>query len=62
MIPILLSPVDGLDDAPFARFQKLPTDDKPITQWTQWEKQEEALKNVAEGIRKIVGSLRSQKI
>jgi hypothetical protein len=57
VLPILLRPVDW-QGAPFATLQMLPTGAKPIM---QWEDQDEALENVAKGIRSIVNLLRSQK-
>ena len=53
--PILLRPVD-LEDAPFAQLQFLPQGAKPVT---LWENQDEALTDIAKGIRMIVGQLRS---
>ncbi len=57
VLPILLRPVDW-QDAPFATLQMLPTEAKPIT---QWKDQDEALEDVAKGIRNVVNSLRAQK-
>ena len=57
VLPILLRPVDWRD-APFATLQMLPTGAKPITTWNN---QDEALDDVARGIRDVVNSLRSQK-
>ncbi|WP_228052861.1 TIR domain-containing protein [Nodosilinea sp. LEGE 07298] len=50
VIPIILRPVDwnGLS---FSKLQALPTDGKPITSWPN---QDEALLNVAKGIRSVV--------
>lgn len=56
VLPILLRPVDW-QGAPFATLQMLPTGAKPII---QWKNQDEALEDVAKGIRNIVNSLRSQ--
>jgi hypothetical protein len=57
VLPILLRSVDW-QDAPFATLQMLPTGAKPIMQWMD---QDEALEDVAKGIRNVVSSLRSQK-
>ena len=57
VLPILLHPVDWRD-APFATLQMLPTGAKPITTWNN---QDEALDDVARGIRNVVNVLRSQK-
>ena len=57
VLPILLRPVDW-QGAPFATLQMLPTGAKPIM---QWKDQDEALEDVAKGIRNIVNSLRTQK-
>jgi hypothetical protein len=57
VLPILLRPVDW-QDAPFATLQMLPTGAKPITKWND---PEEALENVAKGIRNVVRSFHAQK-
>ncbi|HET8845021.1 MAG TPA: toll/interleukin-1 receptor domain-containing protein [Ktedonobacteraceae bacterium] len=57
VLPILLRPVDW-QDAPFATLQMLPTGAKPVTKWSD---PEEALEDVAKGIRVVVDSLRAQK-
>ncbi len=57
VLPILLRSVDW-QDAPFATLQMLPTGAKPIM---QWKDQDEALEDVAKGIRNVVSSLHSQK-
>jgi TIR domain-containing protein/Leucine Rich Repeat (LRR) protein len=57
VLPILLRPVDW-QDAPFAKLQMLPAGAIPIT---KWHNQDEALEDVARGIRNVVNSLRSQK-
>ena len=53
VIPIILRPVSW-QDAPFGKFQALPTGAKPIT---MWQNRDEAFLNIAEGIRKAVEEL-----
>ena len=53
VIPIILRPVDW-QDAPFAKLQVLPTGAQPIT---RWENQDDALEDVAKGIRKVVAQV-----
>jgi hypothetical protein len=50
VIPVLLRPVDW-EGAPFARLQGLPTDLRPVT---TWENRDEAMRNIAQGIRRVV--------
>lgn len=53
VIPIILRPVDW-HQAPFAKLQALPKDGRPIT---MWQNQDEALANVAIGVRLATLSL-----
>jgi len=53
VIPIILKPVDW-SGAPFSKLQALPKNAKPIT---TWEDRDEALLDVAQGIRKVVKEL-----
>ncbi len=53
VVPIILRPVDWMG-APFERLQALPTDARPVTLWRNWD---EALLNVAQGIRKAVAEI-----
>lgn len=55
IIPILLRSIYW-QGAPFAKLQVLPTDARPVA---RWEDRDEALFDVAEGIRKVVEELRS---
>jgi Leucine-rich repeat (LRR) protein len=57
VLPILLRSVDW-QGAPFATLQMLPTGAKPIM---QWKDQDEALEDVAKGIRNAINSLRTHK-
>ncbi|HYY57088.1 MAG TPA: TIR domain-containing protein, partial [Pyrinomonadaceae bacterium] len=50
VIPIILRPVDW-ESSPFAKVQALPKDGKAVT---QWKNRDEAFKNIAQGIRKII--------
>jgi hypothetical protein len=54
VIPIILKPCDW-KQAPFARLLALPRDGKPISSWGS---RDEALYDVATGIRKVVEALR----
>jgi len=54
VIPVLLRPCVW-DDAPFAKLQGLPRDVIPVTKWAS---QDEALRDVAVGIRKVAEELR----
>ncbi len=50
VIPIILRPVDW-QEAPFSKFQALPTDAKPVIS-EHWSNQDDAFLNVAKGVRK----------
>ena len=50
VIPIILSACEW-KEAPFGRLQVLPTDGRPIM---GWEKQDEALYNIAQGLRNVI--------
>ncbi|MGB7924220.1 MAG: tetratricopeptide repeat protein, partial [Pyrinomonadaceae bacterium] len=53
VIPIILRPVDW-ESSPFGKLQALPKGGKPVT---KWRNRDEALTNVAQGIRKVIKSL-----
>ena len=53
VIPVSLRPVDW-KGAPFEKLQALPTDAKPVT---TWKIRDEAFKNIAEGVRKVVEAI-----
>jgi hypothetical protein len=57
VLPIILRPCDW-SGAPFGRLQGLPKDAKPIT---TWDDRDEALTDVARGIRKAVEAQRASK-
>jgi WD40 repeat protein len=57
VIPILLRPSDW-EDTPFSTLQMLPTDAKPVTQWTD---QDAAFTDIAHGIRHAVNAIIVQK-
>jgi tetratricopeptide (TPR) repeat protein len=50
VIPIILRPVDW-ESSPLGRLQALPKGGKPVT---LWDNQDEAFKNVAQGIRNVI--------
>jgi DNA-binding MarR family transcriptional regulator len=54
VIPILLRPVDW-EGAPFARLQGLPIDLRPVTTWPN---RDEAFRNIAQGIRRVIEEMR----
>ncbi|HEY7417097.1 MAG TPA: toll/interleukin-1 receptor domain-containing protein [Ktedonobacteraceae bacterium] len=56
VIPIVIRPTDW-KSAPFARLQALPKDGKPISTWSN---EDEALLDVAKGIRKVVEDLKKK--
>ena len=58
VIPIILRPVDW-ENAPFSGLHALPQDGKPVTS-RSWGSQDEALFDVAKGIRKVVEEIRSR--
>ena len=51
VIPVILRPVDW-EGAEFGKLQALPRDAKAVT---TWRSRDEAFKNIAEGIRRVVG-------
>ncbi|MCP5113057.1 MAG: TIR domain-containing protein, partial [bacterium] len=53
VIPVILKPVD-LEVTPFAEIQALPKDALPVS---KWEDRDEALADVAKGIRKVAQEL-----
>src|SRR5262249_39785551 len=56
VIPVILRPVTGWQDAPFGKLGVAPTDGQPVTSWTN---QDEAFADVARHIRKAVDELRN---
>ncbi len=54
VIPIIIRPADWRQ-APFSKLQALPKDSKAVTSWSN---QDEALLDVAKGIRQVVEELR----
>jgi TIR domain len=54
VIPILLRSVAGWQNAPFGHLQVLPNDGKFVT---QWDDQDEAFTNIAQGIREVLGDV-----
>ncbi len=58
VIPIIVRPVDWRT-AIFARLQALPTEGEPITS-AHWHSTDDALLDVAQGIRKMVEALRAK--
>jgi tetratricopeptide (TPR) repeat protein len=58
VIPVILRPTLGWEDALFGKLQALPTGAKPVTSWPD---RDEALLNVAQGIRKAVQDLRARR-
>ncbi len=58
VIPIILRPVE-YEGAPFCRLQALPTDAIPVTD-RKWRTRDEAFRDIAQGIRKVVNELLSE--
>lgn len=58
VIPIILRPVE-YEGAPFSRLQALPTDAVPVTD-RKWRTRDEAFRDIAQGIRKVVNELLSE--
>lgn len=56
IIPVLLRPVDWMG-TPFSALQMLPSNAQPVTRWTN---QDDALEDVAKGIRQVVNKLLPQ--
>jgi hypothetical protein len=48
LIAVMLRPVEGWEGTPFAKYQVLPSNSRPVTRWSNVD---EAYKNVAAGIR-----------
>ena len=57
VIPIILRPCDWHSDT-FGKLQALPKDAKPVI---QWDNQDEAFTNIAQGIRTAVTELQQRK-
>jgi hypothetical protein len=58
LVPIILKPVDW-SGAPFGKLQALPKNAKPVT---TWQNRDEALLNVAQGIRRAVEEIAKSKV
>lgn len=58
VIPIILRPVE-YEGAPFSRLLALPTDAVPVTD-RKWRTRDEAFRDIAQGIRKVVKELLSE--
>jgi DNA-binding CsgD family transcriptional regulator len=58
VMPILLRPVAGWENLPFAKLQVFPSGGRPITQWSN---ENEAFVDVVMGIRMMVESLLKQR-
>ena len=58
VIPIILRPATW-ETSPFSKLQALPTEGRPIT---SWRSRDEAFRDVARGIQKIVDKLTQPRI
>jgi hypothetical protein len=56
VIPVIVRPVDHWQHAPFGKLQALPKDGRPVTTWPN---RDEALVDIAKGVRLAVEELRS---
>lgn len=59
VIPIILYPVPNWRRLPFGKFQALPKNARPLTDWPSTE---EAFVNIAEGVRKAVQDFRARRV
>jgi len=59
VIPVILSEVRNWEATPFAKFQALPENAKPIM---NWRNRDDAFKNIAEGIAQVVKELKKSRI
>ena len=57
VIPVLLRPVDW-KFGPLGRFAPLPANETPVSKWSDTD---EALNEVARGVRQVVNALRSKR-
>ena len=57
VIPIILRPVENWQNSPFGKLQALPKDGKPVN---TWDNLDEALVNIAQGIRTVVKSIKEK--
>jgi RNA polymerase sigma factor (sigma-70 family) len=57
VVPVILKPVVW-NGEPFARFQALPRDGKPVT---LWRNRDEAFKNIVLGLQSVIQELRSSR-
>jgi hypothetical protein len=58
VIPVILQPVDWHDEK-FAKLQALPRDGRPVARWSNID---EALLNVAKGIKDVVKELEEKRV
>jgi formylglycine-generating enzyme required for sulfatase activity len=58
VVPILLRPVEGWEDLPFAKLQVYPSGGKPVT---DWENRDRAYFDIAKGIREAVEHLQEKR-
>src|SRR5437868_1128173 len=60
IIPIILRPCDwDLEEFPFRKYEVLPSNEKPVTEWSN---QDKAFQNIAQGIRKVDQNLREYEL
>lgn len=58
VIPVILRPADW-KETPIGLLQALPAEGRPVT---RWRNRDEAFENIASGLRKVFGSILSQKL
>ncbi len=60
IIPIILRPCDwDLEEFPFRKYEVLPSNEKPVTEWSN---QDKAFQDISRGIRKAVQNLREYEL
>src|SRR3954454_1496267 len=57
VIAVMLRPVEGWQESPFAHLQITPQDGRPVSAWAD---RDEALANVASRIRRVVERIRAE--
>ena len=59
VIPVILRPVDGWQDLPFAKLHAVPTDARPVTRWSR---SDDAYLSIAAGVRLAAERLRAARV
>jgi formylglycine-generating enzyme required for sulfatase activity len=59
VLPIIVRPVDFLEDPTISRLQVLPTDGKPVADKRYWAERDDAWLDVVAGVKRTIDSLRA---